>query len=205
MDEGKIKRISLQNFLVKYGILFIVLIEFVVLALKIFDVLILQMVAPMLLAKVSSLILLKNKVIYVPDKMVKKKFLLTNIIVGVITYFMNYYFYILVFGVYMISVLLGYIISVKSLKNKTTDNITETSIENTQEISSVNAYDEKNTQGIINSNLAKFNDENIIEFLSANNLNYENYFYAMAMPGTEAYILYGSMGRNATNKLYHSF
>ena len=195
------KEISLQNFLVKYGLLYIVLSQLIVIILNIFGMgalIIYLIIVPIASSKLSSIIISKNKKIVDRGKKIKKNFLLTNVIVGIISYMLLFYFDILIFSIYMICVLVGYKISVKSIEEKISENNSEVVNEEKQNVTEMNntnnIYETKNENIIENYDLNKFDDENIVDFLSRNNLNYENYFFASDMPGFGTYALYGAAG-----------
>lgn len=197
------KKISLQNFLVKYGLLFIIFSQLIAILLEVFEIgaLILYLsIVPIASSKLSSIIISKNKEILDSGKNIKKNFLITNIIVGIISYFILFYFDILIFVIYVIFVFAGYKISVKSIEEKT---ISENNLEafdedktKTLDLNNTNnnIYETKYQNIIKKHDLNKFDDENIAEFLRMNNLNYDNYFYASDMPGLGTYGLYGSLG-----------
>ncbi len=196
------KQITLQSFLVKYILNFILINSFFLIIISFLNnilsingiiYILIDFGIPILCSKMASAFTLHKKEILANKSVesVQKKILITQILLGIVTYFMWFIFNVILLFIYMLGVFIGYKIASKAIINNIkTDNY------------NLKEYNENNTNIVKNEGaniitqykLERLDDENIIKFLEMNNLNSENYFFATQIPCMSTYAVYGSLG-----------
>ena len=113
-----------------------------------------------------------------------KYFILMNIIIHILIYFLNFQFNIIMVVIYGIGAMIGFL-----KKKKTVEKLKENMvIDETDD----GTFSEGEKISIKEFNLGKFNGETIREFLKKNHLKEENYLLAQMIPTAKEYILYGA-------------
>lgn len=192
------KQITLQSFLIKYILNFIIINLVLLILISFIDILAINDIVgllitvgiPILCSKMASAFTLNKKEIFTNES-VQKKFLTTQILLGIITYFIWFNFDIILLFIHIIGVFIGYKLASKTIINNIrmdSSNLKEYSKDNT------NIVKNEGANIIKRYKLERVDDDNIIKFLEMNNLNSENYFFATQMPSMATYAVYGALG-----------
>ena len=113
-----------------------------------------------------------------------KYFILMNIIIHILIYFLNFQFNIIMVVIYGIGAMIGFFNAKKTVEKLKENMVIDETDDGT--------FSEGEKISIKEFNLGKFNGETIREFLKKNHLKEENYLLAQMIPTAKEYILYGA-------------
>ncbi len=112
-----------------------------------------------------------------------KYFILMNIIIHILIYFLNFQFNIIMVVIYGIGAMIGFFNAKKTVEKLKENMVIDETDDGT--------FSEGEKISIKEFNLGKFNGETIREFLKKNHLKEENYLLAQMIPTAKEYMLYG--------------
>lgn len=180
-----------SSFLLRYGATLIVFTELLMICTVIvlystngahIPTFIMLFLSPLLSGMIAGKLAKKNKNVLFKETL-NKYFILTNIVLYILIYFLNFQFNVIMAVIYGIGAVIGFFYAKKSIE-KIKGNIKIEKTDNDIVI-------EGEKISIKEFNLEKFNGENIREFLKKNHLKEENYLLAQMIPTAKEYVLYG--------------